>query len=294
MPRGSMKPNEAAKASDAPFEDRTGYRDEFIKHPLGEKHKREVAAWAPNPAKLEGLSNYMKDFIPKESGKLPSCKPDSNPYQSSAPFQGETTNRHDYTKKSGDRPHVHQHEEYVKPDGDMLLNTTSHTDYAPKAGERTQIRRPPSTKRAPGKFYGQTNYSTDFRKLSAERVRFTPKNDYKPNEAPFEGQPTYQSDFIKYKSAPTRSMKPSDAGYSSGAPFEGSTEYTNEYIKKAAPPCPVTIINSGGNAGYMFDAQDDVGHKWYEQTPRIEQSTRWETKSTGALSTQQPLIQLAA
>jgi hypothetical protein len=293
--RSSMKPNEAAKASNAPFEDRTGYRDEYIKHPLQAKEKREAAAWAPNPAKLEGLSNYMKDFVPKDSGKLPSCKPDAAPYQSAAPFQGETTNRHDFTRKQGDRPYVHQHDAYVKPEGEMLLNTTSHTDYIPKATERITLRRPPSTKRQPGKFYGQTNYTTDFRKFSSEPVRFAPKSDYQPNEAPFEGLPTYQSDFIQHKSAPVRSLKPTDAGYQSGAPFEGSTEYNNEYIKKAVPPCPVTVINSGGNAGYTFENQDDIGHKWYQQTPRMEHVTTWETRSTGGIDTTfKPMVELAA
>lgn len=300
--RGSMKPVENAKTSDAPFEDRTGYRDEYIKHPLAEKQKKEKAAWAPNPAKLEGLSNYMKDYVPKEAGKLPSCKPDANPYQSSAPFQDETTNRHDYTLKRGERPYVHQQDAYVKPEGDMLLNTTTHTDYVPKATERIQIRKPPSAKRAPGKFYGQTNYTTDFRKMSAEPVRVVQKSDYKPNEAPFEGMPTYQRDFVKYNSAPVRSMKPADGGYQSGAPFEGSTEYKNEYIKKKVPPCPVTIINSGGDAGFSFENQDETGHKWYQQTPRVVNggpvTTTWETKSTGAFDMNfnqtQPLLQSVA
>ena len=60
-PRQSMRPTEKGIAS-GPFDDTTGYRVEYIKHPLTVRPPKERKQWDPNPARLDGLTNYLKDL----------------------------------------------------------------------------------------------------------------------------------------------------------------------------------------------------------------------------------------
>lgn len=262
--RQSMKPNEMPRTSDQPFDDATDYRDSYKQYPIAPREVREKAVWQPNTAKLDDLSNYRKDFVPKEIGKQASCKPDAAPYSSMAPFEGDTTQRVDFVEWPTERVKLHEREKYMKPEGDMEMNTTTQTDYTRKPLERQQLMRPQDSRRVPGKFDGTTNYQEEYRKWNPERVKPVAKEQYSPNDAPFEGLPTYQRDYIQHPMSMTRSMKPTDVGYSSGAPLEDGTEYKKEFTRKAVPPCPASLIQAGVDQGYTFREQDEVGHKWYE------------------------------
>ncbi len=264
--RSSMKPIENSQRSEQPFDGQTGYREEYIKHPLQERQQKEKPQWEPNHSKLDGLSNYMKDYINKDIPKVASCKPDVGAYQSTAPFEGDTTQRTDFKQWPAQRPWVKEPDQWVKPDGDMMMDTTTHTDYTRKPIERPKLKKPDSGRKMPGKFDGNTHYKEDFRKWTpGERAMPKPKSDYNPPEAPFQGNSNYHDDYIKHQMAPTRSLKPADKGYSSGAPLDDNTEYRDEYIKKAAPECPAVIIEKFPpmKSGYMFENQDPQGHKWY-------------------------------
>lgn len=266
-PRSSMRPAAGPAASDQPFDGRTGYRDEFISHPLQERQQREKAVWEPNKTKLDGTSNYMRDFLPKEAGKMPSCKPDRGAYQSNAPFEGDTTQRMDFKQWPAERPWVRQQDAWVQPDGEMFMNTTTNTDYTKKNIDRAKMLRPDAGRKTPGKFNGTTNYNEDFRKWApGERAKPKPLTEYSPPEAPFQGSSNYHDDFTKHRLTPVRSLKPSDKGYASDAPFQSGTEYRQEFTKKAAPECPAVVIEKlpSMRSGFAFKEQDQMGHKWYE------------------------------
>jgi len=264
-PRQSMKPNEAAKMSDQPFEDATDYRQSYIKYPLPPREVREKTVWEPNTAKLDDLSHYRRDYTPKEVGKQATCKPDAKPFRSVAPFEGDTTQKVDYIEWPTERIRLHERERYQKPEGDMNLDTTTQIDYTRKPLERIAPARPQEGRRVAGKFDGTTNYQVEYLKWEpTDRSRPAPKQAYEPNEAPFEGLATYQRDYIPHQMSMTRSLKPVDLGYSSGAPLDDNTEYRNEYYKKQAERCPVPFIEAGSDTRYAFREQDEVGHKWYE------------------------------
>lgn len=270
-----MKPNDAAKVSDQPFEDQTDYRQSYIKHPLAPREVKEKPVWEPNNAPLDDLSHYRKDFTPKDVGKTQSCKPNAAPYQSEAPFDGNTTQKVDYIPWPTGKPFVREYDVYRKPEGEMYMNTTTHTDYTKKPMERQMAVRPLDAKRVPGKFDDTTNYKTEFRKWDlGDRPTQTMRDQYVPNEAPFDGMPTYQRDYIPHPTEKTRSLKPVDLGYSSNAPLEDGTEYKKEYTRKYVPPCPVPIIESGVDIGYTYRDQDDVGHKWYDFAAGTERARR--------------------
>lgn len=268
-PRQSMKPNEMPKVSDQPFEDATDYRESYIKHALPPREVKEKTIWQPNTARLDDLSNYRKDYTPKDAGKQLSCKPDATPYRSTAPFESGTTQRADFVEWPTERVHLHEREKYQKPEGDMEMNTTTHTDYTRKPLERQLPLRPQDSRRLPGKFDGTTNYQVEYRKWTPERLQPTMKEQYTPNTAPFEGMPTYQRDYIQHPMSMTRSLKPADLGYSSNAPLEDGTEYRQEYTRKQVSPCPAILIQAGSAPEYTFREQDEVGHKWYELSGRL-------------------------
>lgn len=287
--RCSLKPAETARQSDQPFDDRTGYRDEYVQHPMAERYQKEKPKYAPNAAKLDDLSNYKKDYTPKEMLKTESCKPSGNAYQSNAPFEEDTTQRVDYKKWPAERPFVHEPEMYRKPEGVMEMNTTSHIDYNKKPLVCNPPARPASTKRVSGKFDDSTNYKEDFRKWQTERTLPKVRSEYQPNQAPFEGLPTYQKDYVKHNAMPPTSLKPADTGHRSDAPFEDCTEYRTEYLRKQVPPCPAGVIQGGGNTSFVFREQDQRGHKWYDQSMSIG----GDMKPNDAINTQLTALSVA-
>jgi len=265
-PRRSMKPDESSSMSDQPFEDATDYRQSYIKYPLPPRPVKEKTVWEPNTVKLDDMSNYRRDYTPKEAGKQAACKPDSKPFQSAVPFEGDTTHHVDFIEWPTERIRLHERERYQKPEGDMQLDTTTHIDYIRKPLERVAAARPQEGRRVAGKFDGTTNYTVEYRKWEpTDRTRPAPKEQYAPNVAPFEGLATYQRDYTIHPMSLTRSVKPVDLGYSSGAPLDDNTEYRNEYYRKQAERCPVPFIEAGSDMRYAFREQDDLGHKWYEK-----------------------------
>ena len=236
-PRQSMKPTETAMKSDDPFQDKTGYRDDYIKHAIPPKERKEKQEWSPNKAPLDGLSTYHKDYPGKNAAKQPSCKPDRDAYQSNAPFEDGTTQRTDFKKWPTERPHVHEPDTYMKPEGDMDMNTTTAKDYTKKPLELRAMRKAPETKKSPGKFDGTTNYKEDFRKWQpGEKPKITMKSDYVPPDSKFEGLPTYQHDYIKHNQAPRHAIKPDVNAMMSDQPFDDRTGYRDDYIKHRIPP----------------------------------------------------------
>ncbi|CAD5115892.1 DgyrCDS4827 [Dimorphilus gyrociliatus] len=262
-PRQSMKPVELARGPDQPFDDRTGYRDHYIKHPLPEKALKEKECWKPNKAPLDGLSNYKKDYVEKHGGPMASCKPDASAFKSGAPLEDTTTHRNDFKKWDAERPFVHEPDQYRKPEGNIDLNTTHKTDFTQKPLSKPKSMKPLDAKKVPGNFTDKTNYKDDYKKWHMERERPVVKADYSPPEAPFEGLPTYKKDYVKYNEAPRKLMRPAEGGIQSDAPFDDQTMYRTEYIKKDNPPCPAAIIESASSK-FQFKEQDDSGHKWYE------------------------------
>ena len=93
-----------------------------------------------------------------------SCQPEGGAYKSNAPFKGDTTQRVDYKKWPTEKPHMHEPEQYTKPQGDFDFNTTNHIDYTKKPLTVRKAHRPEARKSAPGNFDGTTNYNTDYRK----------------------------------------------------------------------------------------------------------------------------------
>ncbi len=53
----------------------------------------QVKQYNPNPAALDALTNYLKDYTPKQAEKMQSCRPAGGAYQSNARFEEDTTHK---------------------------------------------------------------------------------------------------------------------------------------------------------------------------------------------------------
>ncbi|XP_046350552.1 stabilizer of axonemal microtubules 2-like [Haliotis rufescens] len=264
-PRTTMKPNEAAKMSDAPFDGNTGYNAAYIKHPLQAKFVKEKDTYRPSGVRFDGLSTFKRDYQGAYAPKTDSCKPDAQAFQSQAPLEDMTTFKNDYRKWDADRPFVRDPEQYKKPVGDMDMNTTHNLAFKEYPLQRAFAKRPHSANvmRA-GTFDGTTNYSTDFRPWDlGQRSRPVMKPDYQPNNAPFEGMSTQKSHYIPHPINPNQSCKPSNDFVQSQGPFDDNTMYRMDYTPKASEPCPAAVIDTTRST-YKFVELDTRGHKLYQ------------------------------
>jgi len=186
-PRHSFKPNDAAKMSDTPFEDRTSHRDSYIQHQIPQRFQREREQYKASGVPFDGLSTQKRDYKGALGYPTHSFKPEGRAFQSDAPFEDGTTNRNDFKRWPMERPFVHAHEPYQKPAGDMDMNTTHQQTYREMPIQRVVAHRPASTKQSSAPFDGTTNYNSDFRKWNGERAQAPRQPDYVPNNQPFEG-----------------------------------------------------------------------------------------------------------
>ncbi|XP_041370457.1 stabilizer of axonemal microtubules 2-like isoform X2 [Gigantopelta aegis] len=264
-PRQSMKPKEAVKVSDSPFDSATGYRDAYIKHPLQAKFSKPQEVYRPSGIPLDGMTTFKKDYQGCPGNKADTCKPSTEAYRSDAPLEDLTTFRNDYRKWPMERPYARAADEYKKPEGDMDMKTTHNIAYKQYPLQPHVARRPASaTQRLPGAFDGVTNYSTDYQPWDlGGRPRPMMKPEYSPNLAPFEGMSTQKAHYIAHPRCQSlKSFKPDSNAIRSDAPFDDGTMYRMEYTPKYIGPCPAAILNTQAS-GYSYIETDPRGHKVY-------------------------------
>lgn len=81
-----------------------------------------------------------------------SCKPDTGPAQTDAPFVGDTTHRCDFTRKPTAPPLIHNPDPYVAPAGPMSSDTTNRCDFDRKPLNKVPAWRPKDRRRPAGQF----------------------------------------------------------------------------------------------------------------------------------------------
>jgi len=81
-----------------------------------------------------------------------SCKPDTGPALTDAPFVGDTTQRCDFTRKPTARPTLHNPDPYVAPEGLMSDATTNRCDFDRKPLSKIPAWRPKDRRRPAGQF----------------------------------------------------------------------------------------------------------------------------------------------
>ena len=275
-----MRPTEATQLSNSPFDSSTGYRADYIRHPLQAREQREKEKYKGPCAPFDGMSTFTRDFTKKEGGKSESCQPKAEAYQSDAPLDDLTTFKNDFRRWNGDRPHVHMPEQYKAPEGEMDHNTTHRIQYKPHPLQRVAMMKPGEGRvMIPGEFEGMTNYKSDYKPWGIHREMPKAREGWVPNTVPFEGQATYKSHYTAHNIAPPRSMKPDATAMASDAPFEDATMYRTEYTRKQADRCPAAVLNTKASC-YTYVETDPRGHKQY--LPVYERTTPLRRVSSAA------------
>lgn len=260
-PRQPLRPANAAIAS-GPFDDRTGYRDDYVRHPLGPKFQKEREKYKPAGVPMDGLTTFMRDYRGERGDRTKAFKPEGRPVASDVPLDDITTQKNDYRKWPTERPFHHQPDQYKKPEGDIDTNTTHRLTYKQHPLQRhAAIKPPPGRVMNAGQFDGVTNYNMDYKPWEIDRVHPTMQPKYQPNDAPFEGISTQKAHYVPHSLNPTASFKPHQAAINSG-PFDDGTIYRMEYTPKHIGPCPAAILDTT-SAQYRFVELDPRGHKLY-------------------------------
>ncbi|KAL3866064.1 hypothetical protein ACJMK2_043405 [Sinanodonta woodiana] len=219
--RYSCKPAETAWQSDVPLDDKTRYREDYIKHPLQEKYYHEKEKFKPSTVPMESQTTFKNDYK------------DSQAFQSNEPFDDDTTHRIDYRKWQVEKPHVHAPEQYTKPLGEMEHVTSYKQEYTPKHTSPVKAIRHDGMPLAPGKFEGEPTYKADYRKwdLGVRPGPYGEKAAWHPPEAPFMDETTMKHDYTNHPMAARESFRPLENTLKSDVPFDDKTRYREDYIK---------------------------------------------------------------
>lgn len=263
-PPKPFKPEHAAMQS-GNFDDRTGYRDDYIRHNLPTKYNRPKEEYLPNKIPLDSMTTNRRDFTAKDAEKMRSYKPEGTGYRSDAPFDDDTTHKTDFKKWDVQPQQAKRDNDWRPPLGEMDLTTNYNNEFTPKPVSRPQAIKPLDRQRTDAKFEGNTTYDQDFRSWpNGKRDAIRADNQYQPSNVPFDGMSTYKGHYIPLAGAPAQSFKPEGAAFNSNAPFDGNTLYRSEYTHKELEPCAAALLETH-RSKFVFHSEDDKGHKFYQK-----------------------------
>jgi hypothetical protein len=259
-----IRPDQTAMQSGL-FDDRTGYREDYIKHHIPDKYNRPREEYMPNKIPLDSMTTNRRDFTAKDAEKIRSFKPEGTGYRSDAPFDDDTTHKNDF-KKWDVQPLQGKRESEWRPAlGEMDLSTNYNNEYTQKPVHRVQAIKPTDRKKIDARFDGNTTYHEDFRKWPGDkRDMIRADNQYQPSNVPFDGQSTYKGHYIPLQGGPAQSFKPDGLAFRSDAPFDGSTLYRSEYTHKEIEPCPAQLLDTN-RSDFVYQTDDEKGHKYYHK-----------------------------
>ena len=64
--RQAIRPDQSILQSQDPFDDRTGYRTDYIRHPAQDRYQRPREEYVPSGAALDSLTTHRRDYTPKD------------------------------------------------------------------------------------------------------------------------------------------------------------------------------------------------------------------------------------
>ena len=205
-----VKPNYNVKTvlrspTNAVFDDRTGYKDAYVRHELPEKFVRSKEQYIKNSNSLDTLTTSRQDYTAKPIDKPAPFRPEQNRptlFQNGT-FHDQTTHKKDFKKWDLDNPLVVTAKRpgntmWVPPTTQMSVDTSYNSDFIEKSVERRQKIRPVSRKRTQGKFDGNTTYNKDFlsyNNADSQRRPIKPNAELVRSDAPFDGSSSYRADY---------------------------------------------------------------------------------------------------
>jgi hypothetical protein len=270
--RKGQKPGDTARFSngaDEPFDPTTAYRQAYVRHTVpipndtptygissmanGGGVTSQDTARKPVPI-LNEITNYQRDFTRKDIIKQASSKPKPSPAISDAPFDSTTTHKATFKRWTIERPYVHEHQPYIRPDGHMETTTTSRHYYDIKPVEKFVARRPPNTRDdgSIGPFDGVTSYSDQYRGRQLQlddrarplrRLGVLGVDENPAERAKFVGQATYRDEYPGHvataRQVPPRVDESGGELWAGGGQledgFDGRTVYRDQFVRYPSP-----------------------------------------------------------
>lgn len=235
MPAASAKPFEKYVASQGPFEDGTSYKHTYIPWDL---HGAKVKSMKPdntpkvNDTKMESKSTHQMDFPGHYGARTQPINPPAPAFRiSSAPMEGNTTTKVDYTKKEV-RPRTAMKPVYAYPTDRPPLDdmTTCNRDFTWQDGKPASSFKPPAALVSSGvPFQGDTSYANTFKKWPLSKRDVRQKEMYQPPSTKFDGTTSFQRDFVKHPLCRAKILKPDVYAHISKQPLNDSTEHNDAF-----------------------------------------------------------------
>ncbi|CAL1545864.1 unnamed protein product [Lymnaea stagnalis] len=239
-PRQTFKPQDGPFHSDAPFDDRTDYRDKFTEYKITPRQQRAKEVYKGPTAPLDSRTTVGESYLGHYQPKRESIRPDQNLTKSDMPFDDSTTMNRDFRPYDVHRREVPKQNQYTKPEGDMDLVTSHNTHYREHALQKQNVLEKPSSShllRGTGEMNSKTNYQGDFIERPIERRKnLKPDNEYQPPAAPMLSETTHRADFFERQLGPRESFKPKDAPMKSDVPLDDRTGYRDSYVPYKITP----------------------------------------------------------
>lgn len=200
------------------------------------------------------VTEYTQVYKPHPLGPRETFKPDARPMQGGE-FSDQTTQRVDYHPHPLERPFQHQHEQYVKPQGEFADRTSYNTEFVEKRGVPAKAIRNDGQRLVPGRFEGEPTYKSDYRKWDAagRQQPYGMTAAWEPPKDRFQGSTTFQDDFRRKEIGPRVSFKPDNGPHMSDAPFDDNTIHRANYKQHAIPPRYVKEREQYKPPGVQFD-----------------------------------------
>lgn len=233
-PAAPIRPEGATKLSGVPLDGKTLYEQEYKKHPLEARKKREQAKYVKPNGTFDGTSSYQYNYTEKSAEKMKSARPAYQPATSDRPFSGTTVHKETY--KPWEIPVMHgiRHQPAIRlPSGNFDHRTTFQNDFTGHpghSGRQPIIPKEPTLSVGAGRFSDETTTRRDYTPKDAR-----PEKSAKPphyvlaHTDPFDHKTTFQHNFPWPDGRPADSCKPQEMTRRSSLPLDGMTTHNMTY-----------------------------------------------------------------
>lgn len=233
-PARPIKPDAATKLSDQPLDGNTLYDQEYRRHELEPRKKREQSKYIKPGGAFDGTSSYQHDYTEKSAAKMPSARPAYQPAMSDRPFNGTTVHKETYRPWELPVNQGIRHQPAIKlPVGKFDHKTTFQNDYPGHPGHpgRQAIKATePTLSVGTGRFANETTTRSDYTPKDAR-----PEKSAKPlqhvlhHTDPFDHKTTFQHTFPWPNGRPADSCKPVEITRRSSQPLDTLTTHNMTY-----------------------------------------------------------------
>ncbi|XP_077869931.1 uncharacterized protein LOC102806380 [Saccoglossus kowalevskii] len=277
-PRHNFAPKQTLKEEEE-FHGETSYNEEYSQKKLksSDRSKKklrpdhQIMQSSSTLPKIESMTTSKRDYTSKQITKQSSFKPSHEPLHSGEPFDGQTTNKSDYTQHVVRLPKLHEAEVYSKPEGTMEMETTFSRDFPPRKLEKIVMAKPPTrAKTDVGVFDSTTNYSNDFQKYESHQpVKATnpSRKPYTEPEEPFAKSSSYQREYDRKPISVRKAIVPkANELTNTNDTFDTNTLYKNEFIHRKSQKR--TSMKPLGYGGFVMEyGENEVESSILPDTP---------------------------